>query len=419
MTRLILFLFVLALATKSLGQQNKSLDSFRTDFSKTLDKNFSEKQLNELFRNDEAFLTPHSDVTRLYNQLQGQQISMFPLYNFKAEKLYTENIDALLHSENPNHRILAYLVIASSYDTSKESILLDKIKTEINKGNLLWAGMALLYLGCNHTTELFDFLVKNENFGDAHMLPMYIRLDKDSLQQTAYNRINNTDIKSKILAAQILAVTLLNVKTEEVLKQAVQNWDIDIKGYAIYSIKELQIGNLLETFKPLLNNTKTRSISLQALANSPTKSDKDFLYELINKQDTVSSDLLDCFFNSKNIENLRYWLSLLYTRKLPAKYIFFVFEQPLISTDSILPDLQRALQKTTDKHVLGELVRALSNRDDDKSIEIIKSLLKHKSSTVRYWTAKTVEDNNSEKFKEKQISNLIKSGLKDGNTPDN
>ena len=418
MTRIYILSLLTILTISVYGQKEKSLENFKVDFVKALDKDFSEDKLNKMFEDYSSLLTPHSDVTQLTERLQGHMILLFPLYEFKNEKLYLDNIKNLLISQNANQRILAYLVIASSFDTTKESILLNKIVTEKGKGNLLWAGMALLYLKSNHTTELFDFLIKNEDFGDAHMLPMYIRLDKDSLQQTAYNRINSKDVKSKILAAQILAVTPLNLKTEEVLKKAVQNWDMDIKGYAIYSVKELQIGNLLETFKPLLNDTKTRSISLQALANSPTREDKDFLYEIVNKQDTVSSDLLNCFYDSKNIDNLRYWLRLLYTRKLPTKYIFFVFEQPLIGTDTILNDLQTALQKITDKHVLGELVRALNNRDDDKSVEIIKSLLKHKSSTVRYWTAKTVEENKSDKFKQTEIAKLIKLGLEDGNTVD-
>ncbi|MDP4265361.1 MAG: hypothetical protein Q8941_22735 [Bacteroidota bacterium] len=418
MTKHTLFLIALFLTGVSFGQKTMIENNFKVDFTKALDKHFTEKQLDKMFSDYTELLTPHSDVTRLTAGLKEQELSVFPLYDFKNENLYTNNINGLLNSKNQNHRILAYLVIASSYDTTKESILLDKIKTETNRGNLIWAGMALLYLRTNHTTELFDFLVKNEDFGDAHMLPMFIQLNKDSLQQTAYNRINSKDVKSKILAAQTLAYTSLNPKTEKILKQAVQTWDINIKGYAIYSVKELQIGNLLKTFKPLLDHSETRSISLQALANSPTKTDKDFLFELVNKQDTVSSELLNCFFNSKSIDNLKYWLSLLYTRKLPSKYIFFVFEQPLISSNEILPDLQTALQKITDKHILAELVRALNNRDDDKSVEIIKLLLKHRSSTVRYWTAKTVEDNNSEKFKEAEISKLIKSGLEDGNTPD-
>ena len=418
MTKRILFLFLFFLTLSVYGQKNNDIENYKIAFSQALDKTFSEKQLDKMFSDYSTFLTPHSDITRLTENLKGHLFSKFPLYDFKNEKLYTDNISTLLLSVNSNQRILAYLVIASSYDTSKENILLEKLITEKDKGGLIWAGMALLYFQSKHTTELFDFLVKNEDFGDAHMLPMFIHLDKELLQQTAYDRINNNDIKSKILAAQILAVTSLNAKTEKLLKQAVQFWDIGIKGYAIYSVKELQIGNLLETFKPLLEHKETRSIALEALANSPTKEDNDFLHALVNKQDTISSELLDCFYKSKDIANIKYWLTLLYTKKLPSKYVFFVFEQRLIISDSILFELQKALQKILDKHVLGELVRALNDRNDDVSVQIIKTLLQHKSSTVRYWTAKTVENNKSVKFKKTEISKLIKLGLKEGNTPD-
>lgn len=418
MTKRILFLFLFFLTLSVYGQKNNDIENYKIAFSQALDKTFSEKQLDKMFSDYSTFLTPHSDITRLTENLKGHLFSKFPLYDFKNEKLYTDNISTLLLSVNSNQRILAYLVIASSYDTSKENILLEKLITEKDKGGLIWAGMALLYFQSKHTTELFDFLVKNEDFGDAHMLPMFIHLDKELLQQTAYDRINNNDIKSKILAAQILAVTSLNAKTEKLLKQAVQFWDFGIKGYAIYSVKELQIGNLLETFKPLLEHKETRSIALEALANSPTKEDNDFLHALVNKQDTISSELLDCFYKSKDIANIKYWLTLLYTKKLPSKYVFFVFEQRLIISDSILFELQKALQKILDKHVLGELVRALNDRNDDVSVQIIKTLLQHKSSTVRYWTAKTVENNKSVKFKKTEISKLIKLGLKEGNTPD-
>jgi hypothetical protein len=255
--------------------------------------------------------------------------------------------------------------------------LLDKIQTEKSKGNLIWAGMALLYLKTKHTTALFDFLLKNEDIGDAHMLPLFFQLDKDSLQQTAYNRINSHDAKSKVLAAQILAYTPLNAKTEELLKLAVQTWDLSIKGYAIFSV-----------------------------------------VDLVNKQDTVPSELLNCFYSSKRMDNVRYWLKLLYTRPIPVKYIFFCFQQPLLSSDNILPDLQNALQRIANKGVLGELVRALNDRTDDKSIEIMISLLKHKSSTVRYWTAKTLQTNPSDKLKTPEVKDLIAQGLKDGNNPD-
>jgi hypothetical protein len=418
MTRSILFLIALFFSTTLFGQKAQTEEDFKVDFKKALDKHFPVQQLNKMFSEYAELLTPHSDVTRLAAGIKGHEISSFPLYNFKSENLYADNIINLLSSKNPNHRVLAYLVIAASYDTTKESILLEKIRTERSKGNLIWAGMALLYLQTKHTTELFDFLIKNEDFGDAHMIPMFFRLDKDSLQLTAYNRINSQNEKSKILAAQILAYTPLSLKTEEILKHAVQAWDLNSKGYAIFSIKELQIGNLLETVKPLLDHSETRSISLEALANSPTKEDRDYLIHLVNKQDTVPGELLDCFYNSKSIDNLRYWLKLLDQKKIPSDYIFLSFLQPLLSSDSILPDLQNALQNVTNKKVLGELVQALKDRGDDKSIDIMLSLLKHKSSTVRYWTAKTLINNTAEKLKTAEAQDLIAQGLKEGNNPD-
>jgi len=400
------------------GQDDKKMESFINDFTKALDKTFSEKQLNKMFEDYSDIITPGDDLSQIKYLPKGKENIAYPLYNFKENKLYKDNIALLLNSKNDYQRILAYLVIGSSFDTSKENILLKKIVSEKIKGNLIWAGTSLLHLDTRHTDEIFDFLVKYEDFGDAHMLPLFIQLNKDSLLQTAYRRINKDDIKTRILAAQILSVTKLNAKTEEVLKQAIETWDIDTKGYAIYSVRELRIGNLLEAFKPLLNNQKTRAISLQALANSPTKTDRDYLFDIANQQDTLQSDILDCFYESKSIENIRFWLNLLYTKNIVRDYYFSGFKQPIIKSYSMLPDLQIALVKVKDKKILRELVRALENKTDDKTVEIIISLLKHPSPSVRYWTAKTVEENKSEKFKGTEISSLIKKGLEDGNTPD-
>tara|TARA_Y100000589_G_C27147581_1_gene627515 strand:+ start:56 stop:1711 length:1656 start_codon:yes stop_codon:yes gene_type:complete len=372
---------------------SQTITDFKIDFEKSLDKGFGEKELNQMFRTYSNLLTPHSDITQLTAGIKGESIKQYPLNTFKAEKLYKKNINRLFDSKNSYQRILAYLVIAGSGDKSFEQGLLKKIEIETDKGNLIWAGMALMYLNTSHTTPLFDFLVKNETFGDAHMLPLFIQLNKDSLQQTAYQRIKSENVTAQILAAQILSSTELNGKTEELLKEAVRNWDIEIKGYAIYSVKELQIDNLLETFKPLLDSTQTRRIALEALANSPTKEDREYLFDLVEKQDTVSKELLDCFLQSKNTENIRYWLRLLYTKPIPQKYIFFVFKQPILSSDEVLTDLHIAFEKISNPEVLHELVRALKGRTDDKSVRIMISLLKHDDSTVRYWAAWSLKGN--------------------------
>ncbi|MCH2232249.1 MAG: hypothetical protein MK105_18080 [Crocinitomicaceae bacterium] len=386
-------LLTLIFLTFSFCSFSQTITDFKIDFEKSLDKGFGEKELNQMFRTYSNLLTPHSDITQLTAGIKGESIQQYPLNTFKAEKLYKKNINRLFDSKNSYQRILAYLVIAGSGDKSFEQGLLKKIEIETDKGNLIWAGMALMYLNTSHTTPLFDFLVKNETFGDAHMLPLFIQLNKDSLQQTAYQRIKSENVTAQILAAQILSSTELNGKTEELLKEAVRNWDIEIKGYAIYSVKELQIGNLLETFKPLLDSTQTRRIALEALANSPTKEDREYLFDLVEKQDTVSKELLDCFLQSKNTENIKYWLRLLYTKPIPQKYIFFVFKQPILSSDEVLTDLHIAFEKISNPEVLHELVRALKGRTDDKSVRIMISLLKHDDSTVRYWAAWSLKGN--------------------------
>lgn len=372
----------------SLGQ---SIDDFKVALQKSLDNDFSEEELNKLFREQGIWLTPHSDITVVMSNLHGEDVPMYPLQSFKSDTLYTNNINDLFNSENENQRVLSYLLIASVGDSTFEMKLLDRLKEESSDGLLIWAGMALLHLRTDHTTPLFDFLVENEDFGDAHMLPMYMKLNVDSLRNTAYNRIHSLNMRSKVLAAQILSVTGLTEETDRVLKEAVTNWDINIKGYAIYSMKELGMGNLRELLEPLLDSAQTRSIAIKALANSPSEGDQTFLMNLAVQQDTVSRELMNSFLESKRADNVIFWLKLLYTKPISEDYRFFIFDQPLLFEDRMLPHVLKALEELSNTDYLEELVRALRGREDEKSLEILFSLLEHNDSGVRYWTARAFE----------------------------
>lgn len=314
MKKIILAIILTFFSINLFGQ---SIQDFEKDFVSASKSDFTEADLNKMFKTYSYFLTPHSDITQLIE---------YPLAEFKESASYKNNIENLFNSKNENHRLFSYLVIAGAGDKKFEEELVGRIKSEESEANIIWAGMTLMYLKTNHTTELFDFLVEYENFGDSHMLPLYIQLDKSSLEKTAYERINSENERAKILAAQILSVTGKNKKTEKLLLDAVANWDYSIKGYAIYSIKELRIGNLKDTFIPLLDKEETRSIAIQALANSPTKEDVDYLKELVEKENSVSKDFLYGFYESKNIENVKYWLHLVSTKEIPNKYFFSVPE---------------------------------------------------------------------------------------------
>jgi HEAT repeat protein len=377
--------------------QSQDITKFKEDFKLSLDKKFNETNLNDLFSKYPHLLTPQSDITQLTSNLKGENLKNYPLNDFKNDDLYIDNIDKMLNSDNSYQRLFSYLIIGASNDLTKEDQLLNKLKIEKEKGNLIWCGMSLLNLKTKHTTEIFDFLVENEDFGDAHMLPLFIKLDKNSLQETAYKRYNSENLKAKILAIQILSQTGKNPETEKIVLDAVKNWDMNIKGYAIYTVKELQIGNLLETFKPFLDNDKTKKIALEALANSPTNSDNEYLKILTTKNDSISDDLLDCFFESKKIENLKFWLELLKTKKVSNDYYFSVPNNRLIYSDELLPHIQNTLKETKNEKVIEELVRALQGRNDIESTNILIGFLKHKNSSIRYWSADALKGNKNQK----------------------
>ncbi|MDQ6471936.1 hypothetical protein RB619_14885 [Flavobacterium sp. LHD-80] len=390
----IITIFLLTFFTKVHCQD---IANFKVDFKLSLDKTFNEENLNKLFLKYPHLLTPQSDITQLTSNLKGETLINFPLSNFKNDNLYIDNINKLLNSENSYQRLFSYLIVGASNDLSKEEELLKRLKSEKEKGNLIWCGMSLLHLKTKHTTELFDFLVENENFGDTHMIPLFFKLDRDSLQATAYKRYDSKILKAKILAIQTLSRTGKNAETEKIVLDAVKNWDINIKGYAIYTVKELQMGNLLETFKPFLADNKTRKIALQALAESPTSSDVAYLKSLTTQKDSISDDLLDCFLESKKVENLKYWLELLKTRKISNDYYFSVPNNQLIYADELLPNIQNTLKECKNEKILEELVRALQGRNDIESTNILIDFLKHKNPSIRYWSGVALKGNKNQK----------------------
>ena len=373
----------------SIALFGQSIEDFEKDFINATRTEFSETDLNNMYQTYSVFLEPYYDMMELMEN--DEQIVEYPLSKFKETASYKNNINILFNSKNDNQRLLSYLVIAGSGDKNFEKKLLERLKTEKSEGNVIWAGMTLMLLKSKQTTALFDFLVEYEDFGDAHMLPLFIQLDKESLQKTAYDRINSKNVKAKILAAQILSVTGNNKKTEKLLREAVKNWDYSIKGYAIYSMKELRIGNLKDDFIPLLDNPQTRSIAIQALANSPTKEDVDFVNQLLDNKGPVSEELLDGYYESKNIENVKLWLHLVSTREIPENYFFSVSEQPLLFSDELLKHVQEALRTTKNIQIQKYLIKVLEGRNDQESMDIIFAYLDSKDSSVRYWTVDTLK----------------------------
>lgn len=387
-------------------------DAFRRDFEKALRPDFTSADLQRMMSEHSRLLFGHSEVVRMGAAMEGESLPEFPLRTFGTESLYLRNIQRLLESTNSNQRTLAYLVIANTGDTTHNSRLFERLLPGPDSASgRIWAAMALLRLGSKNTTPLFDFLADNETVGDAHMFPLFLQLDRDSLRQTAYRRIASPKTMARILAAQTLAATGSNPTTDHLLKEAVKTWEWNTKGYAVFSIKELRMGNLLETLRPLLDSQATRAIALGALANSPTETDRQFLVSLSHHR-PLSPELFGALKSSQRTDNAALWLALLASNPLPKGTSAYLGRNSVVASDSLLPALQTALRTIADTAILEDLVRALAGRSDDSSVEILSSLLRHPGASVRYWTAMTLRGNSSPRWRTELPALLRDSSLR-------
>lgn len=95
------------------------------------------------------------------------------------------------------------------------------------------------------------------------------------------------------------------------------------------------------------------------------------------------------------------------SKKVPKDYYFSVPSNKIIYSDELLQDVQNTIQQSKNEKVLEELVRALQGRNNEESTTILINLLKHKNSTIRYWSADALKGNKTQKLKQ-VLPSLIK-----------
>jgi hypothetical protein len=397
--RLLILSFSLLYFQLSFSQIKSIPAFFKKDLQQLVSTKLSEERLNVFIRKYDSVFNPRPWVTVSHS-----------LVSFKKDPWYIDNIDNLFESKNIFQRRLARALIRATGDLSNEPALLRDLQSS-NKGDAMESGITLLEMGSDHTTVLFDFLVSHEDFHDAHFVPLFMALRKDSLEQTAYRRIRSENMKAKILAVQIFIVTGWNPRTDSLIRQAIVSWPIELKGWAIYPASVLGCDKLLPVLKPLIDSSLTRHVALQALANSPTRADQAFLRDLAASSDTLTYELLNAFYKSSRMENIQYWIGLLQDKRVGSGYVFFVMDQPKLSNDSLLAPIHKALHNIKQPQILGELLRALRGRKDKQSLDLLIGFLDHANSAVRHWAAQTLEGN--EEVRDENILQKIDAGMKE------
>ena len=266
------------------GQDTIALQNYEKDFLVAANSDLDEQELNDFFKKYDDLIFPQQGVTQLMNNLEGVFTEYSPLIAFKNKKKYKDNIEKLLNSKNSMHRILAYITIGSAADTVYDKILLDRIKTETSKGCLTWAAMCLFYNHNKSTDQLFDFLIKHENFGDAHFVKLYLQLDTTNLKITSWKNINSDNKNAQIISIQTLSSIDKSPAVDSLIIQSMKNWDNNYKGYAIAALFQRDNLEKFEILKPYLHNKTTRNITIVVLEKSKFQSDIDKIEKLKKKK---------------------------------------------------------------------------------------------------------------------------------------
>lgn len=283
MNRLILILTI-CISFSANGQDTTVLRRYEKDFVEAANSNLQEKELNDFFKKYDNLIFPQQGVTQLMNNLKGINIDYSPLLPLKDRNAYKDNVEKLLYSKNQMHRILAYITIGSSADTTYDKILLDRLKTETSEGCLTWAAMCLFYNHNKSTDQLLEFLVEHENFGDAHFITLYLQLNSINLKNTSWKNIYSGSKNAQIISIQTLATVDKSAKVDSLIIQSIKTWEIEFKGYAIAALFQRDHLEKFEILKPYLDNETTRSISIQVLENSKFRSDKHKIEKLKKKK---------------------------------------------------------------------------------------------------------------------------------------
>lgn len=355
---------------------------FEKAFQQVADSGFDSLAIAGLTEKYGGLLTPFGNPDQFGAALKDPRAATFPLFGMQRTAVYKDNINMLLDSKQPSKRILAYMMVTASGDFGKRNRLSRDLRAGAPPQADFYLGLGLMYMGYNHTSDLFKWVVRNNAQGGGLLFPLLMSLPKDSLRQAAYRFSESKNWNERVYAVQALGQTGKHAQSEKVLRKAMAGWPVHLKGYAIVPAQTLQIGNLLPVLKPVLDSSSTRKVALDALADSPTPADRAFVSRLARNGKT-DPDVLNAMKSSHYEETVIDWLGRLPTIGEKEKYFFTVFRDSVLHRDAILPHLHRTAVAIRNPSVLSHLLHTLKGREDSVSQKLLTGFLADKSDDVR------------------------------------
>ena len=373
--------------------------------------NVEEKAFADFFRKYNGFLTPYLQSTQLVMSIKGEQSGQYPLRDLISDSVYHNSTRRMLTASDRNQRTLAYLLVASAGDRNVDSILLQKIKDETDENAKFWLIASVLYLKIPATSMVFEYLAALKDVSVIPSLfPLFVQQPVDSLESVAYRHIHQNNPVNGILAAQLFYYLPHTEKAKNALWKAVDEWDMNVKGYALFPLAAMGAEDVLTHVKLLLDDPRTRQIAFTALANSPSFEDKYYLDRYADEKKALDREYLLALLNSPRIEHNRLLLMLLVSKTVPE---FFYTSFLSLKSDShfrqevLLPDIHYTIKHVNDAKLVEGLLRLLAGHHDSLTTSVCIQLLAHQESSVRSAAAYALAGNKSPELR-KALPALIK-----------
>jgi len=374
-----LSLILLLFFTLKISKAQTTKD-FEKDFERIANDNFPYQGIDSLYKKYNHILFWFNSNSNLVAILQGNQITAYPLLDFKQTSSYKKNINYLLTDTAYRKYTLGCFLAGASGDTTKR-ISVENILIKSNYKHF-WAATILTYLNPKDLNPILKCIITyKNNDGISYLMNDFLKIDRNVLEKFGYDSLFSNEPITQTLAIQALSKTPKSNKKETALKEVVLEADTTTKGWAIAVLAHLKAENMLPIVKPYLEIKNLQQVCLRAIASSGSIDDQKFIDKELAK-DSISSNLLRELLASENKTSIKKWLQQFKANKFPKDYFVDIFKNVTIRNDEFFDEIVNIIRTNENEQQLYSLMSYFDGRKDERTIKFLAECSQHRFSSV-------------------------------------
>lgn len=370
MKRLLLISFLLA-TTSYLKAQG--IITFKEDFKIALGNKITNNLADSLVNKHYSLLLWFFD--------DSQDVKAYPLKEMRNEDEYKNNIDKLFADTSQKVKNLACLLAVSTYDTAKINDVKKVLKHSGYKSMI--AAKSLLVLGDKDLDPIVKCIIAN-NFDETvqYLTIDFLNFEKDILEKFACDSLLSNDIGVQYLSVKAMGQIPYKTKNEQLLKQAVADYDMQMKGWPLAVLAKYKAKDILPLVKPYLENQNLREVCLRALIASEDANDINYVKELIAKK-KFDKDLMNNLLNSNNEFYLQSWLKMVEENAISDDYFIDLKNKRLVGNKKYFEVFSKIIYSSLSEQQLYSLMEFYEGMYDEDTKVFLKRCLEHPTEGVR------------------------------------